>query len=83
MIFPASPAANYIDGLLTVENGTYYLHHTALGATSFRWSSDYSQNWSPWAPWESRTQLSQSDFNATTDWTGKHIQVRHPSSCAC
>ncbi|KAL8279670.1 hypothetical protein RQP46_007983 [Phenoliferia psychrophenolica] len=82
MIFPASTEANYVDELLTAENGKYYLNHAALGASSFRWSSDFGQHWSQWADWESRTELSASDFNKTSQWVGKHIQVQYHSELA-
>ncbi|KAL8283489.1 hypothetical protein RQP46_005592 [Phenoliferia psychrophenolica] len=82
MIFPASTAANYYNPLLTPEDGHYYLNHQSYGASSFRWSSDYGQNWSPWNAWESRTQLEETDFNTTDMWDGKHVKVQYHSELA-
>ncbi|KAK4704606.1 hypothetical protein P7C70_g1601, partial [Phenoliferia sp. Uapishka_3] len=82
MVFPASTVANYYNPLLSVDGAEYHLNHQALGASSFRWSSDYGQNWAPWAAWESRTTLNESSFNVTNDWDGKHVQVQYHSNLA-
>lgn len=82
MIFPASTAANYYNPLLSAVDGKYYLNHQSFGASSFRWSSDYGQNWAAWKDWESTTTLTASDFNVSELWDGKHIQVQYHSALA-
>lgn len=80
VVFPASTDANYYNPMIQLTaDDQYTLTHQSLGASSFRWTTNYGESWSDWAAWESTTSLTGADFNASTLFDGKHIKVQYHS----
>ncbi|KAK8853442.1 hypothetical protein IAR55_004148 [Kwoniella newhampshirensis] len=79
MVFPDE--AQFSDTLLSVSNGVYTVNHSAPGADMFRYSADFGQSWSGWAPYETTSTLNATMFQNLW-WDGDHVAVQYYSALA-
>ena len=69
--------ASYDSGALQYSDGQYTFTHKAIGADTFRYSTNFGQNWTDWQSWESTTTISADSFDTSDDWwQGEHIIVQ-------
>jgi len=76
--------ADYRDDLLTKTDGKYMLNQRVPGADMYRWSADFTQNWSPWTAYQAgEVELNATMFdNEDLWWDGHHVQVQYWSQIA-
>lgn len=75
MIFPVNDYDT--NSSFTLSNDKYTFTHYAYGADLFRYSWNFGQNWTDWAPWEDVTTIDKSVFQGSDlFWAGDHIQVQ-------
>ncbi|EPY52099.1 alpha-1,4-glucan synthase Ags1 [Schizosaccharomyces cryophilus OY26] len=73
-------AANYSSNLLTKQNNSLYVNHTASGATKFRYSTDFQSSWSDWMDYNGGlTKLKPANWTGTKKqaWEGEHVHVQY------
>jgi alpha-1,3-glucan synthase len=74
MVFPD---VTYDKGALAMSGDQYTFTHQAQGADRFRWSWNFSKNWTSWQPYEAVTTIAASNFSFTDNfWDGEHIMVQ-------
>lgn len=79
IVFPKT--ANYSSTLLVVaEEGALFVNHTAPGADSWRYSTNFGSSFSDWMPYTNPVvEVTKQDWSGTSDqsWEGEHIQVEY------
>lgn len=78
LVFPA--IANYSSTMLNKSSdGTMTLTHSAPGANSYRYSTNWGSTYSSWRPYEDQTTITELSWNGTTDqeWKGTHVTVQY------
>ncbi|KIY70932.1 glycosyltransferase family 5 protein [Cylindrobasidium torrendii FP15055 ss-10] len=60
------------------DGDNYKFTHHALGATKFRYSGNFGQNWTVWQDWEDETTIKSSQLTGSDYfWDGEHIMVQY------
>lgn len=78
IVFPTS--ANYSSTLLTKDDsGDLKLTHTAPGASSFRYSTNWGSSYSNWSTYETTTTIDKLPWSGTSaqEWEGEHVIVQY------
>lgn len=82
MVYPN--ISNYNADLIQQNaDGSLYIKHTAVGATKFRYSRDFSSHFSDWTAYDgSDTQLAAMNWTGTQmqAWNGEHVKVEYWSN---
>ncbi|KAL2022124.1 hypothetical protein VTK56DRAFT_5953 [Thermocarpiscus australiensis] len=77
--------ANYSRSLLDFEGGSWFVQHSAPGATKWRYSTNWGSSWSDWLDYDgSKTRqgpLTEQSWSGTSlqEWPGKHLMVQYYS----
>lgn len=81
VVFPET--ANYSTSLLTVDdNEIFTVHHSAPGATMWRYSTNWASSWSSWYTYTGESQTITTLTWSGTDaqaWDGYHLAVQYYS----
>lgn len=78
IVFPIS--SNYSSTLLSEDDsGGLVLTHTAPGATSFRYSTNWGSTYSEWFPYEKTSSIKKQSWSGTSaqEWKGEHVIVQY------
>ena len=78
VVFPRS--ANYSSTLLSKQGGKLYLNHTAAGADSWRYSTNFGSSFSDWMPYEGGiTEIKEQKWSGTKlqAWKGTHVRCEY------
>ncbi|KAF2661570.1 glycosyltransferase family 5 protein [Lophiostoma macrostomum CBS 122681] len=81
LVYPIS--GNYSDSLLTQDNsGNFALHHSAAGASQWRYSLNWGSTWSDWAAYQSKGGADSIDKQVWSgtelqEWDGHHVIVQY------
>lgn len=73
------PAVDYdTEGSFQRGDNSYIFHHQAKGANMFRYSWNFGQNYTSWAPYEDTTLIPKTVFDDCKEcfWDGLHIMVQ-------
>ncbi|KAK0625064.1 hypothetical protein B0T17DRAFT_617200 [Bombardia bombarda] len=82
VVFPRS--GNYSRDLLEVTDGALYLHHSAAGATKYRYSTNFGSTWSQYFAYDpnaKRAPVPSLPWDGTPlqAWAGEHMMVQYYS----
>ncbi|KAK3713913.1 Cell wall alpha-1,3-glucan synthase ags1 [Vermiconidia calcicola] len=84
IVFPL--AANYSTTLLSSsDSGHLTLNHSAAGADSFRYSTNFGSSFSDWMPYQGGVhRITKQSWSGTSlqSWDGEHVRVEYFSSLA-
>lgn len=78
IVFPTT--SNYSSTLLSKDdNGGLKLTHSAPGATSFRYSTNWGSTYSDWFPYEKTSSIEKLPWSGTAaqGWEGEHVIVQY------
>ncbi|KAM7214975.1 alpha-1,3-glucan synthase [Rhypophila decipiens] len=77
------PSANYTRGVLEIDSaGQWWVNHRAIGATAWRYSTNWGSTWSPWTDFNlknKRGRISNMPWSGTPlqEWKGNHLMVQY------
>ncbi|KAJ5589900.1 hypothetical protein N7450_003872 [Penicillium hetheringtonii] len=75
-----TPLSNYSSSLIHKSGDDFYVKHSAAGADTFRYSTDFGSTWSDWASYKGgNTTIDVSAFTGTKKqrWKGTHVRVQY------
>lgn len=78
IVFPTS--SNYSSTLLSRDDdGGLMLTHSAPGATSWRYSTNWGSTYSDWFPYEKTSSIKELEWSGTSaqEWKGVHVVVQY------
>jgi alpha-1,3-glucan synthase len=78
VVFPRT--ANYSSTLLSRENGKLFVNHSAPGADSWRYSTNWGTTFSDWRPYSGGIEeIKEQPWSGTKQqkWEGDHVRVEY------